>query len=60
MITDVRGIKLLDGLKTLKMFDNPLTNCTELHMMSRKHFKFLFSQPEKATDEEHQPTAAFY
>ena len=29
-------------------------------MMSRKHFKVLFSDPDKASDKEHQPTRQFY
>jgi internalin A len=59
-VKDVRGIRMLDTLKVLKLLDNPLDNCTELHLMSRKHFQLFYSEPGQACDPEHQPTPAFY
>ena len=42
------------------MLNNPLNDCTEFHMMSRKHFKLIFSKPGEADSPESQPTADFY
>lgn len=60
LITDVNGIKSLEYLKTLKLLNNPLNDCTELHLMSRKHFKLIFSKTGEAESPDKQPTPDFY